>query len=163
MKMFKHNCNIRVLVSVLGILICFDATAGVKLLPGSGASGNVRAKQGNPCAGYNLTTKKCDKKACAIGWDCLSCTNAKGTYYKCTQKSCDVTDGFVAGRTSCAPCQQYEYNGFAGNQICGKCSIINGCLENGNGDTYTTFQYVIGVTIKDDKVNSVQRTGYRLK
>ena len=161
MKTFKQKINLAVLVVVLVAFACFEAMAGVQFLPGSGKNGNVRASRGNPCMGYNLTTPKCAGKACKVGWNCQSCTNAKGTYYKCVPLACDTVNGYVAGRSSCAPCQQYEYKGFAGNQICGKCNIINGCLET-SGENTQPFQYVIGVTINRDKINNEKKTGYRL-
>ncbi|MBQ8481357.1 MAG: hypothetical protein IJ532_02345 [Alphaproteobacteria bacterium] len=159
--MFKKIFDIMSLVAVLGLFVCFDATAGVQFLPGSGASGNIRASRGNPCTGYNLTSAKCAGKACSIGWNCLTCTNAKGKYYKCTELKCEA--GYTAGKVSCPPCQKYEYKGFAGNRICGRCAIINGCLENAEGEEYTSFKYVIGVSVNGNKINNLEETGYRLK
>lgn len=159
--MFKQNLRAMALVAVFGLFVCYDATAGVKFLPGSGASGNVRASRGNPCIGYNLTSAKCAGKACSVGWNCLTCTNAKGKYYKCTPLTCEA--GYTPGKVSCAPCQKYEHKGFAGNQICGKCSVINGCLESGEGEGYTSFQYVNGVVVSGNKITNKEETGYRLK
>lgn len=159
--MFKRNFSLMVLAIVLGAFVCSDATAGVKLLPGNGGGGNVRASRGNPCMGYNLSAPKCDGKACKIGWNCQICTNATGKHYKCVQLTCAA--GYKAGKTSCSKCQKYEYKGFSGNQICGKCDVINGCLESGAGEEYTSFKYVIGVNVSGNKINSIEETGYRLK
>ena len=56
------------------------------MCPGGGSLDGKRAIQSEQCLGYNLTQVKCKDQACEIGWDCESCTNAQGTFYKCTPK-----------------------------------------------------------------------------
>lgn len=146
---------------VLSVLVYAEAYAGVQFLPNGGAAKNVRNKQGNPCMGYNLSKPKCENMACAAGWNCASCTNARGTFYKCTQYKCE--SGYAAGKTSCASCQQYAYNGFAGNQICGKCENISNCLTSASSDDYTSFEYVNSVTISGKNVIENKKTAYKPK
>lgn len=160
MSFLKRNLIV-IAVFVLSCIFCVNAWAGVQFLPGSGASGNVRARQGNPCAGYNLTQPKCRGQACSVGWNCPKCVNANGSFYKCTPLKCD--SDYTPGKTGCAPCQQYDYKGFAGNMICGKCTIINRCIENASGDNYTSFEYLNSVTISGKNIIKHMETGYELK
>ena len=49
-----------------------------------------KAPQGGDCTGFNLTQIKCKGQACEEGWNCESCTNAQGTFYKCRVHSINV-------------------------------------------------------------------------
>lgn len=160
MSSFTRNLII-ISVFVAGCVFCASAIAGIQFLPSSSSSGNVRKKQGNSCVGYNLSQPKCNGQACSVGWTCQKCVNAGGSFYKCTPKKCDSE--YTPGKLGCAPCQQYDYDGFAGNQICGKCTIINRCLESASGDEYTSFEYLNSVTISGKDINKHMETGYKLK
>ena len=135
--------------------ICTDAYAGVSFLPGSGTKSAGRQVQANHCTGYNLRNKKCENEACAVGWNCESCHNARGTFYACTPRKCE--DGYTPGLTSCPTCQQYSYKGFAGNRICGKCTAISNCSSSGS----QSFTYVNSVNISGKNINKIEKTGYK--
>ena len=141
--------------------LCTQACARVNFLPGNGGARtkNVgRAASGDSCSGYNLRQKKCDGLACSSGWNCQSCTNAQGQHWKCTPNKC--TDGYTSGKTSCGDCSQYSYNGFAGNQICGKCTAIDNCTSTPNEDSFT---YLNKVRVNGTNVEETKKTGYRLQ
>jgi len=158
MSFLKRNL-IKVAVFVWGCIFCVNAWAGVQFLPGSGASGNVRANHGNSCIGYLLTQPKCNNQACSAGWSCTKCVNDKGSFYKCYQLRCN--SGYTPGKIGCPPCQKYEHSGFSGNLICGKCTIIDRCLESASGDGYTSFEYLNSVTISGNDVIEHMETGYQ--
>lgn len=151
------NFFVAAAVIVASYTVCTAPSAKVNFLPGSSGSRSAgRAIQGNPCTGYNLRSKKCEDEACKPGWNCDSCTNARGTFYKCTPRSCE--GDFKAGTMSCATCQEYTYKGFSGNRICGKCTQISNCTSSGS----QSFTYTNGVSIKGKNINKIEKTGYRL-
>ncbi|MBQ4399695.1 MAG: hypothetical protein II830_00210, partial [Alphaproteobacteria bacterium] len=77
------------------------------LCPGDKAPSNTtgaanpeqRTPQGGDCTGFNLTQIKCKGQACEEGWNCESCTNAQGTFYKCTPKP--TPPGYTPGLEKC--------------------------------------------------------------
>ena len=138
-----------------------DAYAKVCFLPGGKCPGDammssVTAVQGNQCLGYTLTQIKCKDQACEEGWNCESCTNAQGTYYKCTEKP--TPPGFTKGVNECStPCQAYEHSGFTGNQINGKCTQIPG-YSTKKPAVCTTFQtpdYVYGIRVSGNNMEDL--------
>lgn len=149
------------IMAVLGIFIVSDAVAKVGFLPGNG-SGNSRvsASVGNTCSGYALSKPKCENEACKAGWNCSSCSNAKGKYYKCTPK--DTPAGYTVGLQKCPKtCQEYSYKGFTGNKINGRCVDISNCSPTALSEDARDFEYHYGVSINGNQITYLNRTGYK--
>ena len=140
---------------------CGSAQAKICFLPGgvcpeTTAATSVRAVQGDQCLGYNLTQVKCKDQACETGWECESCTNAQGTFYKCAKKP--VPEGCTAGLEKCpSPCQKYTQCGFSGNQITAKCEDIADytSVKPSPCKRYVTPDYVCGAVIDGAVVSDV--------
>ncbi|MBR1600624.1 MAG: hypothetical protein IJ677_03510, partial [Alphaproteobacteria bacterium] len=65
-------------------------------------------------------------QACEEWWNCESCTNAQGTYYKCKERS--TPEGFKEGLYECkTPCQAYTHSGLTGNLVNGNCCSLRCC------------------------------------
>ena len=135
---------------------------GPKNLTGTTNYDDPKTPQGGDCTGFNLTQIKCKGQACEEGWNCESCTNAQGTFYKCTPKP--TPTGYTAGLEKCqTACQRYSTpeapNRFTGNQINGRCDPIpdytatkpNPCR------TYITPDYVCGIKISGASVSNLTK------
>lgn len=161
MNMLKKFFVITALI-ITSTVFCLETNARVSFLPGTGsqprsaANQGVRRSNGNQCSGFSLRQKKCEGMACSAGWDCQSCSNAQGQFWKCTPKKC--SGDFKAGKTSCGDCEQYSYDGFAGNQICGLCTAIANCTTTPSSNS---FSYVNRVKINGANIEKINKTGYR--
>ena len=163
-RLWKNGIKCLCLLISAAFVYSSSAQAKVCFLPGGKCPGDaspssvIRAVQGDQCLGYNLTQIKCKDLACEIGWDCESCTNAQGTFYKCTKKP--TPPGYTPGLEKCpSPCQKYTWSGFTGTQINGKCEDIadytatkpNPCR------TYITPDYTCGASIAGAEVNDLTK------
>ena len=153
-------------VCVALILLCVffsEASARVCFLPGGRCLNEFmvaggRAVQSVSCDGYNLTQIKCENKACEIGWDCESCTNAQGTFYKCTKKP--TPEGYTPGLEKCSSsCQKYTWEGFTGNQINGRCEDLEGytSIKPNPCSTYIIPDYTCGVNIEGTEIKELTK------
>ena len=177
-KKFKRIAQALRKGSCILILLCIlfsDAYAKVCFLPGGRCVGEARNSnsgsgggiggfgdggipgiQAEQCLGYTLTQIKCKDQACEEGWNCESCTNAQGTYYKCTEKP--TPDGYTKNKYECdTPCQAYEHSGFTGNQVNGKCTPIAGYSTTKPAEctSFQTPDYVYGVEVYGNKIEDL--------
>ena len=153
-----------------GAVIFYSTTAESKvcflpggLCPGELNSGSVVAVQGDQCLGYNLTQRKCSGQACEEGWECESCENGQGKFWKCTKKPTPASDecggdpnkAWEPGLEECTKnCQRYDYCSFTGNKINGKCTSIPDYTDTKPAacNVYIKPNYVYAVSIEGSNV-----------
>ena len=117
LAIFIYSTSAQARVCFLPGGICPGDT-GPKTTTGTTNYDDPKTPQGGDCTGFNLTQIKCKGQACEEGWNCESCTNAQGTFYKCTPKTTPA--GYTPGLEKCqTACQRYSTpespNRFTGN------------------------------------------------